>query len=256
MSHKKLETLTFDGFVFFKKPFTKKWVISGVDICRFLGYENPYLQAKKIYSRYKENFTETSHILVLPRSKKFTKGGTRTGYPPESSNRQEIRCYTRPGCWFFLAKCHTKKANAIIERLFKAFDNVLVHNENRKTLAWNEARENGKIGRRAMTDAVKTFIEYAKSQGSKNADKYYTIFTKATYGVIGHRGAVPKNFRDNMSSYDLAVVSLLEIATDKELYDLMERGIPYKECFLEVKKIMVKRSQSIVQNISPLSAIS
>lgn len=69
------------------------------------------------------------------------------------------------------------------------------------------------------------------------------FFTRATYGVVRHRGAVPKNFRDNMSSYDLAVAPLLETATDKE-------------CFLEVKKIMVKRSQSIVQNISPLSAIS
>ena len=52
MSHKKLETLTFDGFVFFKKPFTKKWVISGIYVCRRLGYKNPYKQANKIYDKY------------------------------------------------------------------------------------------------------------------------------------------------------------------------------------------------------------
>lgn len=41
-----------------------------------------------------------------------------------------------------------------------------------------EAREQGKIARRDETDAIKLFVEYAKSQGSTHASRYYMIFSK------------------------------------------------------------------------------
>ena len=52
----KLEWKEVDQFQFYKPKYKKDWVISGIDICRHLGYKNPYKQANKIYDRYKEYF--------------------------------------------------------------------------------------------------------------------------------------------------------------------------------------------------------
>ncbi|MBF0435475.1 MAG: phage antirepressor N-terminal domain-containing protein [Magnetococcales bacterium] len=38
---------------------------------------------------------------------------------------------------------------------------------------WRQLRREGKYIRRLQTDRIKDFIEYAKVQGSKNANKYY-----------------------------------------------------------------------------------
>lgn len=249
----KLESKEINGLNFYKPPFKRTWVISGVDICRYLGYKNPYQQAKQIYQRYKENFTETSYVLKVPTpTQNDTKGGIQADYPLFNKNLQETRCYTRPGCWFFVAKCNIDKANKIIEGLFKRFDKILEIQEEKKTINWQQTRLEGKIARRQFTDGAKLFIEYAKSLGSQHADKYYILFTKTFYSAIfGLKGTVPKNFRDNLTDYELAVLRLIEIATDEELYQLMEKQIPYKDIFKAVKELIIIRANRIIDKEKP-----
>lgn len=244
MADQKLELKEINEFLFYKPKFKKDWVISGADICKYLGYKNPYQQAKKIYNKYQEYFSESSCILELDRK---VAGISDLDTVAEHKRRIAIRCYTRPGCWFFVSKCNINKANKTIENLFKSFDSLLKFLESKKTIEWKETREQGKLGRRKMTDAVKKFIEYAKEQGSQNADRYYGNITKTTYNAIGYKGKVPRNFRDNRSAYELAVLNLLEIATDEELYELMERNVPYKDIFKEVKRILTKRALVVIK---------
>lgn len=48
----------------------------------------------------------------------------------------------------------------------------------KQTQLWRNTRTESKINRLMETDEIKRLIEYAKAQGSKNADKYYIIFSK------------------------------------------------------------------------------
>ena len=248
MANQNLERKEINDLTFFKPQFRKNWVISGVDICRYLGYKNPYQQSKKIYNKYKEYFSESSYVLELPRPTKAAKGGIQSRYALYDKNLQEIRCYTRPGCWFFVAQCKIPIALKIVEKLFKSYDDLLKILEAKNTLEWKEAREQGKIGRRQMTDAVQQFINYAKDKGSEHADNYYILFTKSIYSAcFSLKGKVPKNFRDNLTPYELAVLNLLEISTDQELYDLMEKNISYKDIFKEVKEVLTKKAMALVK---------
>jgi len=94
--NKKLQFKEINGLTFFRKPYTDTWVISGIDICKELGYKNPYEQAKQIYKRFKEYFTKSSYILNLDRTVVRATGGDLT---PTASHERSIptRCYTRPG---------------------------------------------------------------------------------------------------------------------------------------------------------------
>jgi len=67
MTNQKLETQEINGFTFVKPKFKKEWVISGVDICQYLGYKNPDQQAQKIYNKYKDYFSKSSCVLELNR---------------------------------------------------------------------------------------------------------------------------------------------------------------------------------------------
>jgi len=243
---RKLESKDVNGFTFFRKPCTKKWVISGVDICRHLGYKNPYLQAKKLYSKYHDNFKENSFLLKLPTPKKVLKGVPNLGTPFSDENCQEIRCYTRSGCWFFVAKCNIAKANKLIEKIFDSFDQLLSFFESKNTLAWKDAREKGKISRRLFTDAVKCWQEKAELQGSKNFPMYFKHFTNACYGALGYKLPVAPNFRDTRSHKELTRINVLEMSLVQDLLMVAEEKTHYKEDFTTLKPVIQERGASVL----------
>ena len=90
-----------DGLALFRKPYTDKWYITGVDICRHLGYKNPHQQSKKIYNKFKEYFEHTSCVLELKRE---IAGVSNVDTVVKHKRTIPIRCYNRPGLWFFVSK--------------------------------------------------------------------------------------------------------------------------------------------------------
>ena len=66
-------------------------------------------------------------------------------------------------------------------RAFNLMEQTLLNQQN---LFWQEDRTGNKIARRHESAAIKEFIEYAKEQGSKNADKYFVNFTNMTYRIL------------------------------------------------------------------------
>ena len=55
----------------------------------------------------------------------------------------------------------------------------------KQTQLWQDTRTESKINRLMETDEIKQLVEYAKEQGSKNADKYYIIFSKLANKAVG-----------------------------------------------------------------------
>ncbi|MBS6195481.1 MAG: Bro-N domain-containing protein [Clostridiales bacterium] len=99
---------------------------------------------------------------------------------------------------------------------------------------WLGIREESKQARRYETDQIKLFIEYAKDQGSKNADRYYTIITKMVNGKLG----IGSGQRDSVSQETLMEIKALETLVKMRMRKLMDEKVPYKEIYRDVKKMV------------------
>jgi prophage antirepressor-like protein len=99
---------------------------------------------------------------------------------------------------------------------------------------WLGIREESKQARKYETDQIKLFIEYAKEQGSRNADRYYMIFTKLIHGRVG----IQSGQRGNVSQETLMELKALEMLVKMRIRKLMESRMPYKEIYQDVKKMV------------------
>jgi hypothetical protein len=107
----------------------------------------------------------------------------------------------------------------------------------RQNADWLEKRNAGKIDRRVETDAIKEFIEYAKSQGSQNAPKYYMVISKMENKSLFLNLieiAFP-NLRDVVSGISLTKLQMADRIVAKALKEGMENKMHYKEIFLLAK---------------------
>jgi Rha family phage regulatory protein len=115
------------------------------------------------------------------------------------------------------------------EQAFSAMEQALL---NQKNLSWQDQRNQGKLARREVTDTISEFIEYAKRQGSKNANYYYANITKATYKclfVIESRYG--NSFRDLLSTMQLQSLGVAEFIAADAIEEGMSSGLHYKEIY-------------------------
>ena len=105
---------------------------------------------------------------------------------------------------------------------------------------WLEKRAESKIVRKDFTATIKKFIEYAKAQGSQNADRYYIHYTKMSYGILDmlaeETRMVFHNFRDNLEIQGLSSIVLAENAAVHWLEKGMAMGMEYHDIFYFVKE--------------------
>lgn len=97
---------------------------------------------------------------------------------------------------------------------------------------WQAARIDGKATRRDETDVIKTFVDYAKSQGSKSSDKYYMAITRdSNRALFFVESAVGKGFRDRLTSAQLAAVAMAERIVERALLEAMNARMYYRDAF-------------------------
>lgn len=125
------------------------------------------------------------------------------------------------------------------ERLTKAFFNQRCilqqmfsqkHNEE-----WLIKRQETKIMRRELNDTIQEFVNYARSQGSKSADKYYMNFSRMELtGLFIIEQRYP-NARDVMSVRQLNLIEMADEAIAISLKESMQKELHYKECYKAAK---------------------
>jgi len=103
---------------------------------------------------------------------------------------------------------------------------------------WLQKRQEGKGIRKAETDVINKFIDYAILQGAnkKGAQMYYSTFTKEVYKILD----VNKGERDNISGLQLYQLSLLEMTISNSLIKSMDSSIHYKEAYKQAKKDFIQ----------------
>lgn len=100
---------------------------------------------------------------------------------------------------------------------------------------WLETRQHGKISRRAETDAIKNFIDYAKMQGCTWEDGYF--YKKISVLCNVGAGIPPKNGRDTASIHQLNIIDLLEGSVIKNiLRNGIIEGIHYTQIWAKVQQ--------------------
>lgn len=88
-------------------------------------------------------------------------------------------------------------------------------------------RAEGKIIRRVETDAIKEFIEYAKSNGSQSSERYYAIITKATNSILG----ISAGERDSLTTNQLEHLAMVERVIASALMQGIEKEMNYKDIY-------------------------
>jgi prophage antirepressor-like protein len=100
---------------------------------------------------------------------------------------------------------------------------------------WSEARAEGKVVSRTLTDAVKQFAAYAKSQGSNRSELYFKHFTSLAYKLALDLDMAPPGGRDTLGVLQLLRVENVEDWLVQFIDEEREAEVQYREAFKNVK---------------------
>jgi Rha family phage regulatory protein len=173
-------------------------------------------------------------------------------YTDKKGEKRPMYLMTKDG-FTFLAMGFTGKKAASFKvayiNVFNEMEKLLLQQQNE---SWKQARLEGKEQRRELTDAIQEFVEYAKSQGSQNAHRYYSNITKMTYkclGLLQESGKIPENFRDLMSHKQVGALRMAEAVAEGAILDCIDEGIPYKAVYELAKQAVDDYAKTVLPRL-------
>lgn len=204
--------------------------ISTFDIFNDLGYSEHRFM-KRIVSDNKEHFSDLG-FLPLERTK--PKKGSRGGRPDESYFLNEdqftlliLLCKNTP---------QTVDLKFKIAKQFGQMKKMLLKiKTQQQNASWIEDRKKGIVTRKESTDIIKDFIDYAISQGSKSAERYYGNITRMENKALFVVENKYKNLRNVLDGQQLAVLNTCDQIVSKSLRDGMAEIMHYKEIYKKAK---------------------
>lgn len=111
---------------------------------------------------------------------------------------------------------------------------LLLANSYRQDMQWLEQRSQTKWLRKAETDVIEEFVNYATEQGSHHANHYYSLITTATYRALGLTQYKQPNLRDTLNALQLSWLVTLESVVQASLRKYMNLNVHYKEIYKQV----------------------
>ena len=129
-------------------------------------------------------------------------------------------------------------------RAFHAMEKQLAKHADK--LEWKAARLQGVKQRKDLTDVIKQFVEYATSQGSKSAARYYASITLMEYGaleLLDKSNKVPDNFRDSLNISEVSALMGAEDVARRAIAEGMRQELHYKDVYTYAKQAVTKFSE-------------
>lgn len=154
----------------------------------------------------------------------------KTRYKDDSGKWNTKYLMNRDGFTFLAMGFTGKKADEWKWKYIKAFNKMESIIMERKTTAWLETRQQGKLIRKEETDIIKRLVEYAREQGSGHADMLYVTYTKLANKMAG----ITK--RDTATNAQLNDLSTMERLIAKVVLDGMAEGKHYKQIYKDSKE--------------------
>jgi len=124
----------------------------------------------------------------------------------------------------------------IIKQFKKTRKQLELLSQHRQQPEYQITREAGKIVRREATDTIQEFIEYARVQGSQNADRYYSNISKMLNSLLFIVEGRHRTLRNMLTVQQLMTVSSAEQIVAVGLKIGMANKKFYKDIYLDVKE--------------------
>lgn len=195
-----------------------------------LQYKQPQHAILMVHQRHKERFDKFSVEV----------SGSQFDTPLyKNRNAKKVFMYVERGIYEVCRWSNQKVADDFNDWVYETIQSIKKNGyyiASEKDSKWLGIREESKQARHYETDQIKLFIEYAEKQGSRNANRYYVIFTKLINGKIG----IERNQRDSVSQETLMEIKALETLVKMRIRSLMNENVPYKEVYQDVKKMIEK----------------
>lgn len=206
----------------------KNIYMSRTQIGYALQYKQPQHAILMVHQRHKERFDKFS---IEIRGSQFV--------TPIYKNRNadKVFMYSERGIYEVCRWSNQKVADEFNDWVYETIQSIKKNGYYiaiEKDEKWLGIRNESKEARHYETDQIKLFIEYAKKQGSKNADRYYMIFTKLVNSKVDIQG----ENRDKASQETLMEIRTMETLIKMRIRKLMKEKVPYKKIYQEVKKIV------------------
>lgn len=190
-----------------------------------LEYKDPSNAVKNIHNKYHERFDRFS---VEVSGAQFV--------PPINKNKNspKIYMYAEKGIYEVCRRSRQTVADKFYDWVYDAISEIKKNGfyiANGKDEKWLGIRQETKQVRKNETDMIQKFVDYAISQGSQNAKRYYTHLTN----LANKRCGIETGERDKADQKTLLRLKSLETLIDMRLETLMDNNIPYKDAFADVK---------------------
>nr|DAG71924.1 MAG TPA: antirepressor [Caudoviricetes sp.] len=193
-----------------------------------LKYKNPSKGIEDIHNRHHDRL-DTMSVKVDPLSLQ--------GSNPHYRNGERAYMYPEKGIYEICRYSRQKVAGDFYDWVYDVIQSIKKNGyyiASEKDEKWLGIRQETKEVRKAETDQIKLFVEYARAQGSQHADRYYVSLTK----LINRRLGIESGGRDKADQRTLMHLKSLETVVELHLATLMVEGLPYKEIYQGVKKFI------------------
>lgn len=134
---------------------------------------------------------------------------------------------TRDGFSFIVMSFNGREADLWKLKYIDAFNKMEAFIKERQSTEWLITRKQGKLIRRTETDTIANLIDYAKAQGSRNADKFYMTYSKLVNQLVG----IDAGQRETVPFKTISTIGFLEDMILHTIDEEMQRGTHYKEIY-------------------------
>lgn len=181
------------------------------------GTENEHRAVTQMIRKYEKDFQDFGKVTFEMR-------------PLKSGQKTKIYFLNEPQATFLISLLKNTSSVVLFKKnLVNEFYKMRQFILERQTTQWLETRQQGKLTRKAETDVIKELVEYAKEQGSKNAQMLYMTYSKLANKIAG----IDK--RDNATINQLNNLSLIENIILHCIRIGIEQGKYYKNIYQDCK---------------------
>lgn len=193
------------------------------------GLNRKHDSVTKVIKRYYEDFKDLGKVGLVVRAS-------------SSGQKQNVYELNETQAIFLLTLMDNSnivvKFKKELSKQFVAMKSALMQKQSSE---WLQTRKHGKLVRRNETDVITELIEYAKEQGSHNANMFYVNYSKMVNKVVG----IETGQREIATDKTLSVIALVEDLILNTVKEQMAQGVYYKEIYKNCKA----KSETLMQYI-------
>ncbi|WP_278488734.1 Rha family transcriptional regulator [Megamonas funiformis] len=168
-----------------------------------------------------------NYISILSQSSKLRADNFFKKSSYKAGTGKVYSCYliSKMGCEFIANKMTGDKGILFTAMYVKQFNEMEQIQMQKTTKQWQELRDLSKVKTKFLNDTIKKFVEYAKTQGSKHAQNYYTLFHKLINSITATYD------RNNIDMEHLNNILFIISMADRCIHEGIVQQKPYKEIY-------------------------